>query len=460
MTFLLLKRKNVYFEAFLACAVFLFSPGTNSWVSSNTGDMMSCAFMLSSMYFLFYAHPMNLNKKKLFFLALAGALLGASFGFKFTAGVFIAAYGIMLFFYFHSIKDFIKGVTIFSLAFLADFLIVDGYWLWLMWDKFGSPLFPFYNNIFKSPYYAQEALVDPRFLAGKTLKDFIFMPFTMIYTQESFIIEAETRTLTFAAYFASMATLFCTWKKKAGDKTKTLPFNTRLVFMLSVFCILGFVLWCAMFSLLRYMVYLEAAGALLIVTALHTFIRTKYRYFIITFIAAVIMAFGMGLRESTPFGTRNLDILTVKTPYSNEFAMRHEPEKIKHNIYPEIENGATVILVEPTLSFLLPFINQNAVYVGPLNVEMERYIYLKDRVEILRLFPFESIFYKHNFKEAVLEQIQNTDGKIYVMFEDYIPDALTREPLYHYGVEMDKENCQAIFNNFSRPVWLCEAKKI
>ncbi len=65
-----------------------------------------------------------------------------------------------------------------SRAACVGYLALAGYWCWQLWERFGNPLFPFANQIFRSPYLPAEAMRDSRWLARGSL-DYLSPPFDM-----------------------------------------------------------------------------------------------------------------------------------------------------------------------------------------------------------------------------------------------------------------------------------------
>jgi hypothetical protein len=47
---------------------------------------------------------------------------------------------------------------------VLGFMVTDGYWMAALWKRFESPTFPFFNAIFRSPYYAPANFADRRFV--------------------------------------------------------------------------------------------------------------------------------------------------------------------------------------------------------------------------------------------------------------------------------------------------------
>jgi hypothetical protein len=62
-----------------------------------------------------------------------------------------------------------------TLAQAAGFLLVAGFWMVHLARTFGSPIFPFYNGVFGSPYYPADSGDDGRFGASGPI-DLLVLP--------------------------------------------------------------------------------------------------------------------------------------------------------------------------------------------------------------------------------------------------------------------------------------------
>ena len=94
-------------------------------------------------------------------LVIAGFLLGCALAVKLTALPFVLAAALLL---------YRRKPALAMLAFGAPPYLYA-------WWKTGNPVFPFFNNLFHSPYFAQIASPDPRFtepLTWRTLYDITF----------------------------------------------------------------------------------------------------------------------------------------------------------------------------------------------------------------------------------------------------------------------------------------------
>lgn len=61
-----------------------------------------------------------------------------------------------------------------SLAMAGMFLVVYGWWGVLLWQHLGNPVFPSFNQFFKSPYAAISSYVDPTFMVRGWRAKFLF----------------------------------------------------------------------------------------------------------------------------------------------------------------------------------------------------------------------------------------------------------------------------------------------
>ena len=46
------------------------------------------------------------------------------------------------------------------IGFFSGFVLINGYWYYKIWTTFGNPVFPYFNNIFKSPYGIENLILN------------------------------------------------------------------------------------------------------------------------------------------------------------------------------------------------------------------------------------------------------------------------------------------------------------
>src|SRR5690606_37612004 len=110
-------------------------------------------------------------------------MMGIAVGLKLTSAIFaigaLASMVVVGVSFRQKIKEYAH-----RLIFMGIGIVVSGgYWSYYVWKLTGSPLFPFYNKIFKSEYYPNVNFVDERWLPDVAV-DYLLVPLHMITKPE------------------------------------------------------------------------------------------------------------------------------------------------------------------------------------------------------------------------------------------------------------------------------------
>lgn len=107
-----------------------------------------------------------------------GLLMGLATGFKLTNIIFVAAMGLSLLLIMGiRWKGFVLAAA-FSTGVIVGYLIINGWWAHYLYQEFGNPFFPFFNEIFQSPDFSTAKLDHDRFKPTSFL-EVIILPFRM-----------------------------------------------------------------------------------------------------------------------------------------------------------------------------------------------------------------------------------------------------------------------------------------
>jgi hypothetical protein len=106
---------------------------------------------------------------------LAGVLVGLAVGIKLTVLVALAALVPAVALVARGRERVLAPATLLAGAALG-FLVTGGFWAWTLWRAYGSPLFPYYNALFRSPWYPPVNLYDGRYLP-KSVIEAVLYPF-------------------------------------------------------------------------------------------------------------------------------------------------------------------------------------------------------------------------------------------------------------------------------------------
>jgi hypothetical protein len=180
--------------------------------------------------------------------------VGVCFGLLFVPGPFARRFFL----------SFVCGLGI-----IAGFAVTGGWWLWEMWTHFGNPLFPYFNDVIRSPWALPESYRDDRYVP-KTLVDALVLPFRFFVDAKiaGEIPFRDGRML--AAYVILIATAIMLLLKRF-EKTATLAQPYADVFAvryLAAVFVLSYVVWLMLFAIYRYMLPLEMLAPLMVVGCL------------------------------------------------------------------------------------------------------------------------------------------------------------------------------------------------
>ncbi len=177
----------------------------------------------------------------------------------------------------------------FGFGVLVGLALTYGPWAWYLGETFGSPLFPYFNNLFQSPLAPSASARDTQFLPGNLLE---YLLFPAIFAKDPYYVgEIFWRDLRLPLlYFllpAGLAMRAIFSDKTTGDE----PFGNRLPsrYLLAMVSICYFS-WLLLFSIYRYIVALEMLAPLLLVVSLGMLpIRSGMRSGLTALVLAVVV---------------------------------------------------------------------------------------------------------------------------------------------------------------------------
>ena len=97
----------------------------------------------------------------------------------------------------------IKTILLFALCGAAGFLLADGYFLWKLYTLYENPVFPYYNQIFHSPYFDPIFVTETRFFP-KTLLQWIFYPFYWAFSPNALVSEIPLQDMRFSVLLVGL----------------------------------------------------------------------------------------------------------------------------------------------------------------------------------------------------------------------------------------------------------------
>jgi hypothetical protein len=195
--------------------------------------------------------------------ALAGFLTGCTAGLKLPMAPFAMGFACALAAGGGSKKHLATRLGAGALGGIAGFLSTAGFWMWRMQDLTGNPLFPYFNDVFKSPMALAAPYRDMRFLQGGFWNIVTYpIRFSIDYRIADDIPYDDIRIG--IVYVVLIATaLIWAFGKRSKDPLVD-PIAARIGF---VFVAVTYVFWLKLFAIHRYILQIEMLAPILIAMA-------------------------------------------------------------------------------------------------------------------------------------------------------------------------------------------------
>ncbi|MBR3603181.1 MAG: hypothetical protein IKL48_00560 [Elusimicrobiaceae bacterium] len=395
--------------------------------SSNEELMGFLAVLAAYLIFRGTDEKLHFNLKNILWAAFWASL---ATGLKHTAAPAAIGIGTACLFLLIKNKSSYKQYFYVIGAALGGFLLTDGYFLWEKYDKLQNPLFPFFNHIFHSPFYPNEALANSSYVPDGW-KEWLFLPFLRVtwFNNWDYVVDFRLILGLTSVVLLIIGGLFYI-KKRPLSKTYAL---------LLCFFIGTYVPWVILFGNLRYGIFLEVLSSLLFVFLLRRFLSAKF--------VCVIVVGILFLSAFTPFPR------FPRTPYKHKNILFSQSVSMEKN---------SLVVVVGHISFVIPFLDPSAKYIG--GVILTKEFLDTDQGTLNYVCPLQYLDYQHFFNPRIYETIQNHQGAIYILMPSL--SWLMSEPFWKtYGLT-PPTSCQLLQTNI-RPnriypgdIALCRVEKI
>lgn len=390
-------------------------------VGHSSNEILLALFAVLASYLLFCGTDERL-RFQLKYLVGAAFLVSFAAGLKYTAAPAAIGVGVCCLFLLIKNKSSYKAYLGVLGAALVGFLLADGYFLWHKWQTLGNPLFPYFNHIFKSPFFPDKALPNSPYVPHGW-KEWLFLPWLRIKSPNwDYLLDFRLILGTISFILLGAGGVFYIKKQ---------PLVKPYILLLGLF-IGTYIPWVILFGNMRYAVFLEILSCLLFICLLRRFVPTK--------ILCVLLI--------------GLSIFSVMRPLPKWPRKKFAVKNITFSQPVFVQNDSLVV-VGGHFSFLIPFLNPNARYIGGINFHSEK-IPLS-RMERRFLAPLQFLDYQHNF--PIREEIKNHQGNIYLL-APYLPWVWNNDFWNDYGIDVSNKHCQVFRTNFLKySLFLCVVKK-
>jgi hypothetical protein len=260
--------------ALLLALVGVCGVGFLSELGNTMGDNLTSLLVLGSLYLVLrgWRQLAAFSNRTSGLLLLSGLLMGIGAGLKLTNVTYAAAACLALLAAPLPLPLMRRlGIAfVYGCGVLAGLLASSGYWWWTMWQGFGNPLFPQFNQVFRSPLAQPLGVLDIAHLPHGALEALVW-PFVFI-TDFKRVGEIALRPAIMPVLYVAALVFVCVWlAERFGDKRASAAESAAAPARLSpqarfllVFGLLAYLGWMKLFSIYRYLVPLELLAPLML----------------------------------------------------------------------------------------------------------------------------------------------------------------------------------------------------
>jgi hypothetical protein len=252
---LLGERKLPPWAALMAAALGLIGPVSLNEIGGMQGDTVLSVLALGGLLLLLGSQAVGEDKHGARAVLLGGFLLGLATALKLTFAIYAIALGVALLACGTGAGRW-KQSLVYGCGTALGFLLGGGAWFAHLWIEYQNPFFPYFNQVFTSPWAHVSSFRDLRFMPV-SISDWLLYPFAW-WLDPYRVWELSFRDLRVVAlYPAVIAFLLLGWRKARSEAPRLL--------LVCVFLAVSYILWLQLFSIYRYLAVVEllAPGVIL-----------------------------------------------------------------------------------------------------------------------------------------------------------------------------------------------------
>lgn len=434
-----LNRSNSWMKLFMGCclvAVSAIAPAFIAQLGNTMNDNITSLLALFAVLLLLGVLKANLDDRKQSLwgqVGLAGLVLGICVGLKPTSAVFAVGSAIALFFSLSDWKYKIISLITFGLTGSSGILLSAGFWWWEIWSRYGNPIFPYFNNIFKSPFANLSNFADKRFVPKEIWEYFLWpLAFSInsLRVSEIKFYDVRFAILYILALLWLLSTIYSFFFINKTVYNNTL-FDKKLGNFLLIFFLASFIPWMVQSSYYRYIIGLELLVPLCFLIILERVFKTlKVKLIVMLSTLLLVMSIfrpynwgRMGWGDSAYF---HVDTTRLDTS----------------------QNAVVMMLGISPLSYVIPDFPENYRFV---RTEGNLFMHIDNNGK----FSFRGTD-QHKFFSVIKELLDHHTGVLYILYNKEEQDVQPLESLLQLGINPLQIDCAQLIVNSNDQLELCQ----
>jgi hypothetical protein len=350
----------------------------------------------------------------------AGVIVGIASGLKLTNAIYAVGLCASLLAQKPVLPRGLRDAAAFGVATVAGVLVSSGTWMWALYSRFDSPLFPYFNDIIRSQWWDASRIVERRF-GPHTLIGWLTFPLPLLQVSPEYLSESTFRDWRMPLVYFALIGALAMWlvrhaTGRAGTRSAILqqPKSWRLVL---VFCAVSWGVWAYLYSVSRYLMPLELLSGAVLVYLLALSVPRRW----LLLVAAIACSLALVTTRYQGWG---------RIDYGEHFF------SIK---VPPVAPGALVLLLgDEPLSFVLPSFPADGRFVGAYN-------------------NFNDPWRKNRLAEAIIATVRDHRGPLYSLTT---PAGANTRTLDAYRLHRMPGGCASLETNMPTvPMELCRLER-
>ena len=359
----------------------------------------------------------------------AGVAFGAAVGVKLTYGYYALAV-VAAVLASEPPTRAIRTIVLVGIGGAASALVLVGPWCLWVFHQTGNPVFPVFNEFFRSDWYPP---IDYArfFFKPPPLSTALTYPFVWTKTSVGVVSEVPFRDARFAAAWISGVVILtgsllalCARQTVRRDVAGTLALGRPMRFLF-VFALAAYLVWLTLLGILRFGIMSEVLTGMVIVLGLQVAVAGVLRPAARAGAVIVLaVALGVGLQAMTIYPT---------------WGRLHYEQRTYTVVTPPLPPRSMVVLAGTPLSFVVPFLRSNDfVAIGISHHHLESRAY--------RLFA------------ETKKRILGHTGPVFVVTDrnsEHLRGLATE-----FGITWANDSCVKLFNNVEQTLRWCQGQII
>lgn len=326
-----LFHKNVMFPNSLSLVSIMPSMAI-SQINNSMGDIVVTPFALISIYFIL----VGIDRKDLKTFFVSGLSLGLLISLKLSFAYFIATAGLLMLMLWIFRKINLAILIVWLTGIFVSYIPLSISHSLRLFGEFKNPYFPFFNGFFKSPNFDEVNIRDDRFGIQK-IWDYFRIPVDLASNVNAGTAELTFRDPRLLLFLITLiiGMLFILLNMKNRKNI----FKIDQLGFLTIFLVLGYLIWGKYVGISRYLIPIEIMGLVCSVA----YLSRKFTYVHLE-------------KALLPLATFLLLIGTTLTTSSVNWGHSSEPTKtisfIKNSYTLSTNPGAAYLVAEAPLAFM------------------------------------------------------------------------------------------------------------